>query len=89
MPPGDALRLAAAHPPAAVLLDIVLPGGIDGCELAVRLRQLPGMAGVPFAAVTARYRDDDRVRCREAGIEHYIVKPASGEELRGVLPPPS
>jgi two-component system cell cycle response regulator len=37
-----ALALVAAEPPAAVLLDIVMPG-MDGCDLAARLRERPGM----------------------------------------------
>jgi CheY-like chemotaxis protein len=79
-----ALDAARREPPAAALLDLAMPG-VGGCELARRLRQLPGVDGAPLIAMTGYGRDGDRGRCWEAGIEHFLLKPADPGGLRGLL----
>jgi CheY-like chemotaxis protein len=79
-----ALALASAAPPAAVVLDIALPG-MDGCELATRLRGLPGMAKALLVALTGYGREEDVRLCSQAGIDLHLVKPCDPEELRRVL----
>jgi PAS domain S-box-containing protein len=81
--PG-ALRAAREHPPEVVLLDISMPG-MDGFELARRLREQPGLAAVRFAAVTGLGQESDRRRSREAGFDLHLVKPLSAEDLRQAL----
>jgi CheY-like chemotaxis protein len=79
-----ALRLAQAHPPDVVLLEIRLPG-MDGCEVARRIReQTPGKQ--PFCvAITSYGTKADRRRCWEAGIDLHLLKPVDTRYLRGVL----
>ncbi len=71
-----ALQLARTFRPEAVLTDIGLPG-IDGHELARRIRQDPDLsASVAFlAAVTGYAEAEARRRSREAGFDHHLVKP--------------
>ena len=52
-----ALTLASAAPPAAALLDIGLPG-VDGCEVARRLRTLPGTARALLIALSGYGREE-------------------------------
>jgi CheY-like chemotaxis protein len=80
----SALALASADPPAAALLDIGLPG-MDGCEVARRLRKQPGTARTPLIAVTGRGREEDVRRCHEAGIDLHFTKPYDPEELHRAL----
>jgi CheY-like chemotaxis protein len=80
----SALALASADPPAAVVLDIGLPG-MDGCDFASRLRELPGMAKALLVALTGYWREEDVRLCREAGIDLHLLKPCDPDELRRVL----
>jgi CheY-like chemotaxis protein len=79
-----ALQAAAAHPPDVVLLDVGLPG-MDGCELARRLRLLPGLEKCRLVAITGHAGPADRRRCEEAGIDSHFVKPLDPAYLRQLL----
>ena len=63
-----------------ILMDIGLPG-MDGYEVARRLRARPEFANLPLAAVTGYAEDDARTRSREAGFNHHFVKPVDPEAL--------
>ena len=79
-----AIALARDSRPNAMLLDIGLPG-IDGYELARRLRALPEVDGAVMIAVTGYGQAEDRRRAEDAGFDHYLVKPVEFEALRSVL----
>ena len=81
-----ALDLAALHPPQVALLDIGLPG-IDGYELARRLRDRLGRA-VTIVAMTGYGQAEDRRRSREAGFDHHLVKPVDPGRLMQILRSP-
>ncbi len=81
---ASALKAAPGFLPDVVLLDLGLPE-LDGCEVARRLRQLPGLEAALLVAVTGHGREADRRRAREAGIDLYLLKPADPDELRRVL----
>lgn len=68
------LALAGEAVPLMVLLDIQLPG-MDGHEVARRLRSNPTLANVPIVAVTSYAMQGDRERCMAAGCNGYIEKP--------------
>jgi two-component system phosphate regulon response regulator PhoB len=76
----DALRLAAAHQPAAILLDIMLPD-IQGTEVLRQLRRDPATSAVPILFLTAKGTEMDRVIGFELGADDYVVKPFSPREL--------
>ena len=80
----SALALASAEPPAVVLLDIGLPG-MDGYEVAARLRKRPGMGEALLVALTGYGQEEDVRLCAEAGIDLHLLKPCDPEELRRVL----
>jgi PAS domain S-box-containing protein len=61
--------------PRVVLLDIGMPG-MDGYEVARRMRSLSPAPGVSLVALTGWGQEDDRRRVREAGFDHHLVKPA-------------
>ena len=72
-----ALRAFAAEPPAAVLLDLNLPG-LDGMEVCRTIRQ--GSA-VPILMLTARVDEIDRIVGLEIGADDYLCKPYSPREV--------
>lgn len=75
--------------PHVVLLDIGLPG-MNGYELARRLRASPDGAGLLLVAITGYGRMPDRQASRDAGIDEHLTKPVDMERLRELLAlPPS
>jgi len=66
-----------AHPPALVLLDLMLPGA-DGMSVCRRLREF---SDVPIVMVTARVEEIDRLLGLELGADDYICKPFSPREV--------
>jgi DNA-binding response OmpR family regulator len=80
-----ALDVAIGLRPDVVLLDVGLPGGVDGCELARRLRRSPDAAGAQLWALTGRGGETARCRSLEAGCDRHLVKPVEPAELRRML----
>ena len=80
----DALALAAEYRPDTVLLDIGLPG-MDGYEVARRLRELPGSHSMFLVAVTGYGQDEDRRRAYETGFDHHLTKPVEPAKLGSLL----
>jgi two-component system phosphate regulon response regulator PhoB len=76
-----ALELALRIRPALVLLDVMLPGGMDGLEICRRLKAEPRLKTVPVIMLTARGDEVDRIVGLELGAEDYVVKPFSPREL--------
>ena len=75
-----ALELAATHRPDSILIDIGLPG-IDGYEIARRLRQDSDFQSTLLVALTGYGQEEDRRRSRAAGFDRHLVKPVSFAEL--------
>jgi DNA-binding response OmpR family regulator len=73
----EALNKAASHPPDIVILDVMLPG-INGMDVARRLRKLEDVA---IIMLTARDAVDDRVAGLDTGADDYVTKPFAFKEL--------
>ncbi len=67
--------------PDLVLLDVMMPGSMDGLELCRRLRAQPDTASVPVILLTARGQQRDIEAGRDAGADTYLTKPFSPMEL--------
>ena len=80
-----ALRMAADKPPDVALFDLFLPGGMDGYEVARRLREQEADKLPLLIAVTGYGRHEDRRRSKEAGIHLHLLKPVDGEALNRLL----
>jgi PAS domain S-box-containing protein len=80
----SALEMAVEYRPDFVVLDIGLPG-MDGYEVARRLRQIPELKDTPLIAATGYGQDADRQRSEEAGFDYHLVKPIDPEKLQTVL----
>ncbi|WP_377161991.1 ATP-binding protein [Roseateles sp. UC29_93] len=76
----SALDAATTRAPQVVLLDIGLPG-LDGYEVARRLRALPGGMDCLLIALTGYGQQDDRRRAHEAGFDVHLVKPADPDAV--------
>ena len=74
---ADALAGAAARPPDAVILDLVLPDG-RGTDVC---RELRGWSSAPILVLSAVGEEDEKVAALDAGADDYVTKPFSVEEL--------
>ncbi|HWE37422.1 MAG TPA: response regulator [Isosphaeraceae bacterium] len=79
-----ALELAGTRPPRAALLDLTLPG-IDGFEVARRLRAAAGSRPLLLVAVTGRCDDDVRRTALDAGFDDFLAKPVDIDALVRLL----
>ena len=80
----EALEVARGHGPAFVLLDIGLPG-MDGYEVASRMRQEACCKHTVIVAISGYGQDEDRTRSKEAGIDHHLVKPVDQDAFLTLL----
>jgi CheY-like chemotaxis protein len=78
------LHEAEAFRPDLVLLDIGMPG-MNGYEVARRLRAQPWGQAIRLVALTGWGQSEDRARSREAGFDHHLVKPLDIDALMQVL----
>jgi two-component system KDP operon response regulator KdpE len=87
----DALAIVEHQRPDVVVLDIIMPD-MSGLEVMRRIRE---RTNIPIILLTARDRDEDKIRGLEFGADDYLVKPFNPEELsarvravlrRGIVP---
>jgi len=79
-----ASTLAQRHPYSLMLMDMHMPL-MDGLEATRRIRRLPMHTGTPILAMTANVYEDDRQRCRQAGMNAHLGKPIDALALQVVL----
>ena len=80
--------LAREFRPEVVLLDLGMPG-MDGFEVARRLRASVDGGSLKIVAQTGWGQEEDRRRTREAGFDEHLAKPVDMAALRQVLQAPS
>jgi signal transduction histidine kinase/CheY-like chemotaxis protein len=80
----SALECVDTFKPDVVLLDIGMPG-MDGYEVARRIRANPANRHISLIALTGWGQDEDRRRSTAAGFNHHLVKPADIDQLRQLL----
>ncbi len=80
----SALEAVRFYRPAAVFVDIGMPG-MDGHEVARRLRQSCGSDDPVLIALTGWGQEEDRRRSKAAGFDHHLVKPANAEAVQALL----
>ena len=77
---ASALVAAAQFQPDVVILDLGLPG-MDGIEVARRLRAYPQLAGIRIVALTGLGQPGERSRIAAVGIESHLVKPVDMDTI--------
>jgi CheY-like chemotaxis protein len=82
--PERALQFVAEAPPEVMLLDIGLPG-MNGYEVARRVREMPGGKAIRLIALTGYGQAEDRRRSLDAGFDDHLVKPVEPERLQQAL----
>ena len=80
----QALERLSEERPAVVLSDIEMPR-MDGFDLARNIRSDPRWASLPIVMITSRIAEKHREHARELGVNHYLGKPYSEEELLSLV----
>jgi signal transduction histidine kinase len=81
---ASALEAIGAFRPRVVMLDLGMPG-MDGFEVARRIRSQPASAHTTLIALTGWGQARDRERTHQAGFEHHLVKPVDIQAMQAVL----
>jgi len=77
----DAINIAQTQLPDLILMDIRLPGIIDGLEATRRIKALPKLAHIPILAMTASVRPEDMQIALDSGFNDFVRKPIDIDEL--------
>jgi len=80
----QALERLAEEKPTVVLSDIEMPR-MDGFDLARNIRGDAGLKHLPIIMITSRIAEKHREHAKELGVDHYLGKPYSEEELLGLI----
>ena len=76
-----ALDMAAKAAPELILLDVMMPGELDGLQVCARVRALPALKDTRVVLLTARGQTQDRDAGQQAGADEYLIKPFSPLQL--------
>lgn len=77
----EAVQLAKREKPDLILLDVMMPGGIDGYEACRRLKAMPETRHIPVVILTTLDDRDNRLRGLQAGAEEFLTKPIDDVQL--------
>jgi two-component system cell cycle response regulator DivK len=80
----EGVRMAEAHQPDLILMDIQLPV-LDGYEATRRIKAQTGLRAIPIIAVTSYALSGDETKARAAGCDSYITKPFSPKALLAMI----
>jgi len=80
----DALARAVEWVPDMIVLDVMMPG-LDGWEVARRIREHEQLAEVPVVFLSARAQEDDRMRGYALGVVEYVTKPFDPSTLVDIV----
>lgn len=82
----EAVEVARSFAPDLILLDIGMPK-VDGYQACRAIRSEPWARDIVIVALTGWGQEEARVRSKEAGFTHHLVKPVTPEALETVVGP--
>lgn len=75
------VEVAQRESPDLIIMDIMMPGGMDGFETVHVLRNQEGIRDCPIIMLTAKDQKPERERAFEAGVDDYLAKPFKLKDL--------
>lgn len=81
----DGLAAAQRLAPDLILLDVMMPGGMDGLQVCKAVKSDPRLRRTKVVLLTARTERTDRQAGSQAGADEYLVKPFSPLEVLTVV----
>lgn len=83
---GDGWRLAQDYKPDLILLDVMMPGELDGFQVCTKVKQDPALASqTKVVLLTARAQKEDEEQGRRAGADAYLTKAFSPLKLLDLI----
>lgn len=76
-----AINAARMHHPDLIILDVMMPGSMDGIQVCSTLKKDPKTSDITILMLTALGQDADKAKGYEAGADDYFVKPFSPRDL--------
>ncbi len=76
----DALRIVREEKPALIFLDVMMPG-MNGYEVCSELKNDPNTKDIIVIMLTAKGQESDKIKGLEVGVDEYITKPFSPQDL--------
>ena len=77
----EALQMVLKTRPDVIILDIMMPGELNGIEACKKIRQIPGFEETIILMLSAKTQEIDKEEGMDAGATDYLVKPFSPEYL--------
>ena len=77
----EAVEIAQAEKPDLIIMDVMMPGGIDGFEATRQIKNNPETKDCSILMLTAKGQDMDKENGAKAGADAYFVKPFSPLDL--------
>src|ERR1019366_5113790 len=77
---AQAIEMVQVQQPDLVLLDLYLPGGLNGLDVCIRLREMSPQ--IPIIVLSAVTEERQKVRALDLGADDYLTKPFSNDELQ-------
>ena len=77
---ADALKIAKEASPELIFLDIMMPG-INGYEVCAQLKKDPATKDIIVIMLTAKGQEADKIKGLEVGVDEYITKPFSPQDI--------
>ena len=81
---AQAIQMAREESYALILMDMQMPN-VNGLEATQQIRKIPDRQNTPILAMTANAFAEDKLRCFEAGMNDFIVKPIAPDKIFGTL----
>jgi DNA-binding response OmpR family regulator len=78
---ASGIRMVEVMQPDLVLMDVMMPGDLDGFQCCAQLRANPRTEHIKIVMVTARTQVADRTRATESGAHAFVTKPFSPAKL--------
>jgi CheY-like chemotaxis protein len=81
----EAISMAKTQVPDLILMDMRMPGSIDGLEATRCIKAVPELARIPILALTASVRPEDMKIAFDAGCNDFVRKPVDIDELPKIV----
>lgn len=82
---ASGLRAATSNKPDLMLLDVMMPGELDGLQVCQRIKADPELQSIKVVLLTARGQQRDREAGQQVGADEYLIKPFSPLQLIDTL----
>lgn len=78
---AEGVAMAKENNPDVILMDIVMPGDINGFQATRQITRDPKTKNIPVIIVTNKHQETDRIWGERQGAKYYLIKPIADADL--------